>query len=129
MSIRYVTEAATGKAVGPYAHATVAQGFVFVSGQAGVAPDGTLAHDLEGQTRQTLANVAAVLTAAGSSLSQVVRTNVYLSDIRNFERMNAVYREVFGATVPARTTVEVAALPLPGLLVEIDVIAVAGIPA
>ena len=124
-SIRYLRDSA-GTAVGPYADATSAAGLVFVSGQAGIAPDGTLAPDIESQTRQTIANVAAILEAAGTGLSRVLRCGVYLTDIRNFERMNAVYRAAFGDVVPARTTVQVAALPLPGLLIEIDAVALAG---
>jgi 2-iminobutanoate/2-iminopropanoate deaminase len=97
---------------------------VFVSGQAGRDPrTGTLAPDVESQTEQALRNVATILEAAGSSLSQVVRCGVFLVDMREFPRMNAVYAQSFGVHRPARTTVEVSALPGDGLRVEIDAVA------
>jgi 2-iminobutanoate/2-iminopropanoate deaminase len=98
---------------------------VFVSGQAGRDPvTGHIAPDVEAQTEQTLRNIAAILEAAGSDLSQVIRCGVFLVDIGEFPKMNAVYGRMFGDHRPARTTVEVSALPLPGLRVEIDAVAV-----
>jgi 2-iminobutanoate/2-iminopropanoate deaminase len=110
--------------VGPYSPAVIAGNLVFVSGQAGKDPKtGALAPDVESQTEQTLRNIAAILEAAGSNLSQVVRCGVFLVDISEFDKMNAVYGRVFGNHRPARTTVEVSNLPGPGLRVEIDAVA------
>jgi 2-iminobutanoate/2-iminopropanoate deaminase len=98
---------------------------VFVSGQAGRDPKtGTIPADVEGQTEQALKNVEAILTEAGSSLAHVVRCGVFLVDMQEFPKMNAVYSRMFGSHRPARTTVEVSDLPGPGLKVEIDAIAV-----
>jgi len=98
---------------------------IFVSGQGATTPEtGTLAGpDVERQTEQCLKNVQAILEAAGSGLPYVLRCGVFLVDMREFARMNAVYARLFGGHRPARTTVQVAALPGDGLLVEIDAIA------
>jgi 2-iminobutanoate/2-iminopropanoate deaminase len=98
---------------------------VFVSGQGARNPaTGRLAGaDIEAQTEQCLQNVRAILEAAGSSLRHVLRCGVYLTDMREFDRMNAVYGRAFGDHCPARTTVQVAALPIEGLRVEIDCVA------
>jgi len=95
---------------------------VFVSGQAAVDPEtGRLAgSDIERQTEQCLKNVQAILEAGGSSLQHVLRCGVFLVDMRDFQKMNGVYARMFGSHRPARTTVQVAALPGEGLLVEID---------
>jgi 2-iminobutanoate/2-iminopropanoate deaminase len=97
---------------------------VFVSGQGAVDPvTGQVADgDIEAQTEQCLRNVQAILEAAGSGLQHVLRCGVFMTDIAEFPRMNAVYARVFGEHRPARTTVEVAGLPLEGLRVEIDAI-------
>ena len=111
---------------GPYSPAIRAGGFVFVSGQGPIDPatGEVIKCDVQQQTRLVLENVRAILGAAGSSLDKVVKTNVYLSDIRNFAAMNEVYATSFAAEPPARTTIQAAALPL-GIDVEIDVIALA----
>jgi 2-iminobutanoate/2-iminopropanoate deaminase len=98
---------------------------VFVSGQAAVnAATGRLAGDtVELQTEQCLKNVQAILQAAGSDLQHVLRCGVFLIDMAEFPKMNAVYQRMFGDHRPARTTVQVAGLPGDGLLVEIDAIA------
>jgi 2-iminobutanoate/2-iminopropanoate deaminase len=83
-----------------------------------------MAPDVEAQTEQALKNVAAILEAAGSGLSHVLRCGVFLVDIREFPRMNEVYARIFGNHRPARTTVEVSALPGDGMRVEVDAIAV-----
>ena len=110
---------------GPYSPAVVFERIVFVSGQGAKDPaTGRLVGtDIEGQTEQVLNNIAAILRAAGSDLSHVLRCGVFLADIGEFGRMNAVYERIFGSNRPARTTVQVAALPMPGLRVEIDAIA------
>jgi len=98
---------------------------VLVSGQGATDPTtGQIAGmDVETQTRQVFKNMEAILKAAGSDLSHVLRCGVFLTDLRDFEAMNQVYAEVFGDHRPARTTVQVAALPDPDLRVEIDCIA------
>ena len=114
-------------AVGPYSQAVRAGDFVFAAGQVAIDPAAgkLIEGDVAAQTRQVLTNLSAVLEAAGSSLDSVVKTTVFLKDMGEFRAMNAVYAEFFPSDPPARSTVEVAALPL-GALVEIEVIAVAG---
>lgn len=110
-------------AVGPYSQAVRAGNLVFLSGQLGLDPEsGTLAEGIEAQTRQVLANMRAVLEASGSNFDQIVKTTIFLSDMGNFATVNAIYAEAFSGMPPARSTVEVAALPLGGL-VEIEAIA------
>jgi len=98
---------------------------VFVSGQGATDPaTGELvAPDVETQTERALRNVEAILKAAGSSLGHVLRCGVFLTDMEEFPRMNAVYSRVFAGHRPARTTIQAAALPMKGLRVEIDAIA------
>ena len=114
-------------AVGPYSQAVRVDDFVFAAGQLAIDPAvGKLIEgDVATQTRQVLTNLSAVLEAAGSSLDRVVKTTVFLKDMGQFKAMNAVYGEFLHSDPPARSTVEVAALPL-GALVEIEAIAVAG---
>ena len=113
------------KPVGPYSPATVFDRLVFVSGQGAIDPaTGQLAGlDIETQTEQVFRNLAAILTAAGTDLSHVLRCGVFLVDMREFAAMNAVYARAFGDHRPARTTVAVASLPHAGLRVEIDAVA------
>lgn len=114
-------------AIGPYSQALVSHNLVFCSGQVALEPGegGQLqgGSDVAEQTRRVLDNLAAVLRAAGSSLHQVVKTTVYLTDMAHFAAMNQVYAERFGNHRPARATVAVAGLPK-GALVEIDAVAV-----
>jgi len=111
--------------VGPYSPGVLFDRLVFVSGQGATDPaTGQLAGDeIETQTAQCLANVRAILRAAGSDLQYVLRCGVFLLDISEFQKMNAVYARTFGDHRPARTTIQAAALPAPGLRVEIDCIA------
>jgi 2-iminobutanoate/2-iminopropanoate deaminase len=113
--------------VGPYNQAVLAGGVLYCSGQIALDPtSGVLVGegDVETETRQVLANLQAVLAAAGASPGQVVRTTVFLTNLEDFGRVNALYAEVFGQGVsPARACVQVAALPK-GAQVEIDAIAV-----
>jgi 2-iminobutanoate/2-iminopropanoate deaminase len=112
--------------VGPYSQAVVHGDWVFASGQIPLDPEtgARVEGEIEAQTERVLANLAAVLEAAGSSLAQVVKTTVYVTDLALFARINAVYARHFrGEVTPARATVQVAALPL-GAQVEIDAIAV-----
>ena len=111
-------------AIGPYSQGMKAGGMVFVSGQIPVNPaTGELVTDIAAATKQSLSNLAAVLQAAGCSMDQVVKTTVFLSDLKNFAAMNEVYAGFFKVNPPARSTVEVGALPK-GAVVEIEAIAV-----
>jgi 2-iminobutanoate/2-iminopropanoate deaminase len=111
-------------AIGPYSQAVAANGFLFTAGQIALDPatGQVIPGDVTAQTERVLANLAAVLEAAGSSWSAVVRTTVYLNDMNDFPAVNQVYARVLGTARPARSTVQVAALPR-GVLVEIDAIA------
>ena len=110
-------------AIGPYAQAIVADGWLFTSGQIPLTAAGQLAGgDIESQTEQVFDNLAAVLAAAGASLTQVVKTTVFVQDLNDFARLNAVYERRFGSHKPARSTVQVARLPR-DVLVEIEVVA------
>jgi len=110
---------------GPYSPGMTFERLVFVSGQAATDPaTGKLAaDDVERQTEQCLKNLQAILEAAGSGLQHVLRCGVFLVDMREFSKMNAVYARMFGDHRPARTTVQVAGLPGDGLRIEIDAIA------
>ncbi len=113
-------------AVGPYSQAVRAGEFVFTAGQLGIVP-GTKEFaglDIESQTRQALENLKAVLEASGSCLEHAVKMTVYLSDMAEFARMNAVYGSFFPKAPPARSAVQAAALPLGGR-VEIEAVALA----
>ncbi len=112
------------KALGPYSVAIRSGNLIFASGQLGLDPaTGDLVPgEIEAETRQSLTNLSHVLEAAGSDLKAVVKTTVFLRDIQDFPKMNAVYGEFFQENPPARSTVQVAALPKNGA-VEIEVIA------
>jgi 2-iminobutanoate/2-iminopropanoate deaminase len=112
------------KPVGPYSSAMIVGNLVYVSGQSGRDPvTDSVSEDIEAQTEQVLTNIRTILEAAGSSLSKVVRCGVFLVDMGDFKRMNAVYERMFDGHKPARTTVAVSELPGPGLRVEIDAVA------
>ncbi|HZN02707.1 MAG TPA: RidA family protein [Candidatus Polarisedimenticolia bacterium] len=113
------------QAIGPYSQAIRAGDLVFLSGQVGLDPaTGALVEGgLEAETTRALQNLEAVLRAAGAGLDRVVRTTVFLVDLGDFATMNAIYARAFGETRPARSTVQVSALPR-GARVEIDAIAV-----
>jgi reactive intermediate/imine deaminase len=111
-------------AVGPYSQAVIVDGFVYTSGQIGLVPEtGVLAAGgVEAEARQALGNLSAVLEAAGSSLGRVVKTTLFLADINDFKRVNAVYADAMGEHRPARSTVQAGALPL-GARFEIEAVA------
>lgn len=110
-------------AVGPYSQAIVQDNLVYTAGQIGINPEtGTLEEGVVAQTRQTLKNLNAILTAVGSNLHKAIKVTVYVLDLGDFAEINAVYGEFFTASPPARSTIQAAALPL-GALIEIDVIA------
>ena len=107
----------------PYSQAIRAGGFVFVSGQLGLKPDhADISGSIEEQTEQIFANLSAILEAAGTGLERLVKTTVFLADLGDFAAMNEVYARHVGGSPPARSTVEVAALPS-GAKVEIEAIA------
>jgi len=113
------------KALGPYSAAIETESFLFCSGQTGIDPvtGDLVAPDLEAQTRQVLTNLSNVLEAAGSSLDKVVKTTVFLRDMADFPKMNAIYAEFFSSNPPARSTIAVAGLPK-NAVVEIEAVAV-----
>ena len=113
------------KAIGPYSQAIMANGFVFASGQIAIDPStGELkTGTIEEQTRLVLNNLKAVIEAAGSSFDKVVKCTVFLQDMNDFSRMNAVYGEFFKPPYPARAAVQVARLPK-DVKIEIEAIAV-----
>jgi 2-iminobutanoate/2-iminopropanoate deaminase len=110
----------------PYSQAIKANGFVFVAGQLGFEPGQTevVGPGIKAQTEQTIDNLEAILTEAGSSLERIVKTTVFLASLGDFQGMNEVYAGRIGDTPPARSTIEVGALPS-GALVEIEAIALA----
>ena len=111
--------------IGPYSQGIEANGFIFFSGQSAIDPavGKIVATDVEGQTRQVLANISALLSSVSLTPAAVVKTTVFVKDIGDFAKVNAIYAEMFGIEPPARSCVEVSALPS-GALVEIEVIAV-----
>ena len=125
MSHRPIHAANLPKPVGPYSPGMGFERLIFVSGQGATDPaTGRLAGpDAAAQTEQCLKNVQAILQAAGSDLSCVLRCGVFLLDMNEFSQMNEVYARMFGDHRPARTTIQAAALPGEGLRVEIDCIA------
>lgn len=128
MSLRQVifTEKAP-KAIGPYSVAIRVGNLLFTAGQTGLDPATMelVPGGIQAETRQVLTNIRNVLEAAGSSLEQVIKTTVFLRDMADFTQMNAIYAEFFPRDHPARTTVQVAAVPRGGA-VEIEAIAVVG---
>lgn len=110
------------KAVGPYSQAVKSQGFLFCSGQIPINPaSGKIeAQDVEGQAHQVLANIQAVLGSQGLSLANVVKATVFLQHMTDFPKVNPIYEAAFSGHKPARSTVQVAGLPL-GALIEIEV--------
>ncbi len=112
------------KAIGPYSQAVILGNIVFCSGSIPLNPLSMKveAVDIEGQTEQVLKNMSSVLEASGSELNKVLKTTVFLNDMNDFQKMNSVYERVFKGHAPARSTIQVARLPL-DVLVEIECIA------
>lgn len=119
-----VTPAGMAQPIAPYSWATRAGDLIFVSGQAALAPDGSIVGpgDIRRQTEQTLENIRITLEAAGATFDDIVRTTVYIIDNADYAGMNEVYRRYFPDAPPARATL-ITALVMEGLLVEIDAIA------
>ena len=112
------------RAIGPYSQAIVVNGMVYTAGQIALDPDtgSVVGTTVAEQTERVMRNLAAILTAAGSKLANVVKTTVFLADMNDFAAMNEVYARHFGAHKPARSTVQAGALPK-GVRVEIDALA------
>lgn len=119
-----ITAGRAPAAVGPYCHAKLAGSTLYCSGQLGLIPEtGALAEGVEAQARQALDNLGVILKEAGMDYSDVVKTTVFLADINDFAAINAIYAGYFEVEPPARSCVEVAALPKGGLF-EIEAVAV-----
>jgi 2-iminobutanoate/2-iminopropanoate deaminase len=126
MNRETITAGKAPEPAGPYSHAVVAGGFVYVSGQGPVQPEtGEMPDSFEEQVRQTLGNLKTILEAAGSGLEHVVKVNAYITDLTRFSAFNEVYKEFFQDAPPARTTVATALL---GMLVEVDCVAIVAQP-
>lgn len=111
------------KAIGPYSHAAAMNGMIFTSGQIGLDPEtGVLAEGVEAQARQAMTNLKNVLKTAGAGMDDVVKTTVFVKDLADFAKVNAIYGSYFEGDFPARSCVQVAALPA-GALVEVEAIA------
>lgn len=128
MSVKSIETKKAPAAIGPYSQAIVAGGFLYTAGQIALDAESgqVIPGDVVAQAERVLANLAAILEAGGCSWKDVVKTTVYLQDMADFPRVNEVYAKALGSARPARSTVQVSALPR-GVLVEID--AVALIPA
>lgn len=124
MSVQTLNTDSAPAAIGPYAQATIAGGFLFTAGQIPLDPVSmqVVEGDVVAQTERVLQNLAAVLSQAGCGWSDVVKTTVFLQDLSHFPRVNEAYAKALGDARPARSTVQVAALPR-GVLVEIEAIA------
>ncbi len=124
MSKKQITTAAAPAALGPYSQGIVAGGFFFASGQVPIDPaTGELAGEtVEAQARQVFANLKQVLAAAGCGFADVLKTTVFLTDLANFAEVNSIYAEYFVEPFPARSCVQIAALPK-GSLLEVELIA------
>jgi len=127
MSINFVSTADAPKAIGPYSQAVIHGDLIFTAGQIALDPQSMeiVADGITAQTERVLSNLEAVLKAAGSDLTRVLKTTVFLQSMADFAAMNEVYARRFGAHRPARSTVAAAGLPR-NVLVEIEVVAVRG---
>ena len=127
MSVRYLHTADAPEAIGPYSQATGAGGFLFTAGQVALDPKTMqlVGADAAAQTDQAMKNLTAVLTNAGSSWAEVVKTTIFLADMADFAKVNEVYAKHLGGSRPARSTVAVAGLPR-GARVEIECVAKLG---
>jgi 2-iminobutanoate/2-iminopropanoate deaminase len=116
-----INAAGAPAAIGPYVHAIRVGDLLFTSGQIPLTLDGGMAEGIEAQTEQVFDNLAAVLAEAGTSFDKVVKATVFCTDLGDFAKLNAVYERRFGGHKPARSTVQVAALPR-GVSVEIELV-------
>ncbi len=119
-----ISTSAAPAAIGPYSQAVQADSLLFISGQLPLVPETgqLLGGPIDEQTRQVMQNISAILQEAGGSLENIVKTTIFLTDLANFQQVNAAYGSFFSETPPARATIQVAALPL-GAPVEIEAVA------
>lgn len=117
-----INAAGAPAAIGPYVHAVRLGGLLFTSGQIPLTLEGTMPEGIEAQTEQVFDNLAAVLAEAGAGFADVAKATVFVTDLGDFAALNAIYEKRFGGHKPARSTVQVAALPR-GASVEIELIA------
>lgn len=122
MTLTAINAAGAPAAIGPYVHAVRMGDLLFTSGQIPLALDGAMPEGIEAQTEQVFDNLAAVLAEAGAGFADVAKATVFVTDLGDFARLNAVYETRFGGHKPARSTVQVAALPR-GASVEIELVA------
>ncbi len=122
--MKMIHSEAAPKAVGPYSQAVVSNGLLYASGQIGLLPESgqLIADDVEQQAVQVTRNLSAVLAEAGAACSDILKVNIFLTDMGDFPRINAIYADWLGDHRPARATVAVAALPL-NARIEMDLIA------
>ncbi len=123
--MKFISTKEAPQAIGPYSQAVVVNGFVYTSGQISLLPNGELvSDDIEGQTHQVMKNLFYVLEAANAHFNDVIKTTIFLEDMRDFDKVNAIYAHYFGTHKPVRSTVAVRSLPK-NVKIEIDCIALA----
>lgn len=123
--MKFISTKEAPEAIGPYSQAVVVNGFVYTSGQIGLLPNGELiSDDVENQTHQVMKNLFYVLEAANAHFNDVVKTTIFLEDMRDFDKVNAIYAHYFGIHKPVRSTVAVRSLPK-NVKIEIECIALA----
>jgi len=123
--MKFISTKEAPQAIGPYSQSVVVNGMIYTSGQIAMDADGVMvADDVENQTHQVMKNLFYVLEASGAHFNDVVKTTIFLADMNDFEKVNAIYAHYFGAHKPVRSTVAVKTLPK-NALVEIDCIALA----
>ncbi len=123
--MKFISTKEAPQAIGPYSQAVVVNGFVYTSGQIGLLPNGELiADDVESQTHQVMKNLFYVLESANAHFNDVIKTTIFLEDMRDFDKVNAIYAHYFGTHKPVRSTVAVRSLPK-NVKIEIDCMALA----
>ncbi len=124
--MKFISTTEAPAAIGPYSQAVAVNGFIYTSGQIGLTPEGIMAaDDVENQTHQVMKNLFYVLESANAHFNDVIKTTIFLADMNDFDKVNAIYAHYFGPHKPVRSTVAVKTLPK-NALVEIDCIALAG---
>lgn len=124
--MKFISTIEAPQAIGPYSQAIEVNGMIYTSGQIALTPEGVMeAQDVENQTHQVMKNLFYVLKEAGAEFSDVIKTTIFLADMNDFEKVNAIYAHYFGEHKPVRSTVAVKTLPK-NALVEIDCIALGG---
>jgi len=124
--MKFISTKEAPQAIGPYSQAVEVNGMIYTSGQIALTAEGIMeAQDVENQTHQVMKNLFYVLEKAGAEFSDVIKTTIFLADMNDFEKVNAIYAHYFGEHKPVRSTVAVKTLPK-NALVEIDCIALAG---